>query len=174
MGGALVCAAALVGVVARGAGPSSQGASPVLSHDDVASVPSDVDQGDATPDLSAGDSAGMTRSGAETTFTDLARTTRWVETGDVEQVAAGLLRGYRDGDEVTTLVRAGYVDLLGRVWSCTVRGDGWVDTCVVQGSPASGAGAVTVSSASTEGAVSSKVSVMRFEEGRWADAWLEG
>ncbi len=78
--------------------------------------------------------------------------------GELADVAARLLEGYeRDGG--CSLVRSGYLDLLGRTWSCTVLGDGWVDTCVV-----------------SEGDGSCEVRVVRMErdlveglarEGRW-------
>lgn len=50
----------------------------------------------------------------------------------LQDTAAQLLEEYaRVGKCV--LVRAGYLDLLGNNWSCTVVGDGWVDTVVVRG-----------------------------------------
>lgn len=50
--------------------------------------------------------------------------------GTVEQVATYLLTSYRDAGDCV-LADAGYLDLLGLVWGCVVRGDGWVDVCVV-------------------------------------------
>lgn len=75
--------------------------------------------------------------------------------GGLPSVARSVLEGYRD-DEGTALVRAGYVDLLGRVWSCTVRGQGWVDTCIVQESDGSG---------------ECRVSVIRLEVDEWEESY---
>jgi len=44
--------------------------------------------------------------------------------------ATRLLSSYEErGDCV--LASSGFLDLLGRTWSCTVEGDGWVDVCMV-------------------------------------------
>lgn len=49
----------------------------------------------------------------------------------VPEAAAELVYEYeRRGDCV--LVRSGYLDLSGRVWSMVVEGSGWVDVCIVQ------------------------------------------
>lgn len=51
----------------------------------------------------------------------------------VSEAAADLVREYEQrGDCV--LVRSGYLDLSGRVWSMVVEGSGWVDVCIVQSS----------------------------------------
>lgn len=50
--------------------------------------------------------------------------------GPVDQAATALLASYRDAGSCA-LAQAGYLDLLGQVWGCVVRGDGWVDVCVV-------------------------------------------
>lgn len=50
---------------------------------------------------------------------------------DVASEAAAALAELRDqGDCV--LVRAGYLDLSGRVWGCVVQGDGWSEVRVVR------------------------------------------
>ena len=41
------------------------------------------------------------------------------------------MRAYRDQGDCL-LRRAGYLDLLGDVWSCTVEGPGWVDVVLVR------------------------------------------
>lgn len=51
--------------------------------------------------------------------------------GDVGPVAKRVLAGYEDSSDCV-LARAGYVDLLGGAWSCTVVGEDWVDTVVVR------------------------------------------
>ena len=51
-------------------------------------------------------------------------------TGELADVATGELEAYEEQGNVV-LARAGYLDLTGDVWSCTVLGPGWVDTCVV-------------------------------------------
>lgn len=56
--------------------------------------------------------------------------TRSLVEGDVGQVATRLLVSYRS-EGSCVLAHAGYLDLLGCVWGCVVRGDGWVDICVV-------------------------------------------
>lgn len=49
----------------------------------------------------------------------------------VPEAAAELVYEYEQrGDCV--LVRSGYLDLSGRVWSMVVEGSGWVDVCIVQ------------------------------------------
>ena len=50
----------------------------------------------------------------------------------MQDTAAQLLEEYARAGKCV-LVRAGYLDLLGNNWSCTVVGDGWVDTVVVRG-----------------------------------------
>lgn len=57
----------------------------------------------------------------------------WRETSarDVASEAAAALSELRDqGDCV--LVRAGYLDLSGRVWGCVVQGGGWSEVRVVR------------------------------------------
>lgn len=50
----------------------------------------------------------------------------------VADAATRMLADYQaSGDCV--LADAGYLDLKGRVWSCTVQGAGWVELCMVQG-----------------------------------------
>jgi hypothetical protein len=51
--------------------------------------------------------------------------------GGVGPVAKKVLAGYEDSSDCV-LARAGYVDLLGGAWSCTVVGGDWVDTVVVR------------------------------------------
>lgn len=51
--------------------------------------------------------------------------------GGVGAVARNVLAGYEESSGCV-LVRSGYVDLLGSVWSCTVVGGDWVDTVVVR------------------------------------------
>ena len=48
----------------------------------------------------------------------------------VQEAGRALLESYQEQGSCV-LVRAGYLDLLGQVWECTVLGDGWVDVCVV-------------------------------------------
>ena len=49
----------------------------------------------------------------------------------VPEDAAVLVREYEGRDDCV-LVRSGYLDLSGRVWSMVVEGSGWVDVCLVQ------------------------------------------
>ena len=50
--------------------------------------------------------------------------------GELVDVATAEIEVYEEQVGVV-LARAGYLDLTGDVWSCTVLGPGWVDTCVV-------------------------------------------
>lgn len=61
----------------------------------------------------------------------------------LREEAERLLSAYqRRGD--CLLREAGYLDLLGRVWSCTVQGPGWVDVCFVSEDAGSGGSEVRV------------------------------
>lgn len=51
--------------------------------------------------------------------------------------ASDLLESY-GASGTCSLMRAGYLDLSGKVWSCTVLGEGWVDTCIVRETDAGG------------------------------------
>ncbi|MCH3948340.1 MAG: hypothetical protein LKI67_04520 [Olsenella sp.] len=52
-------------------------------------------------------------------------------TAAVPEAAASLVREY-EGRGDCVLVRSGYLDLSGKVWSMVVEGSGWVDVCIVQ------------------------------------------
>jgi hypothetical protein len=65
--------------------------------------------------------------------------------------ARAVLSAYRD-ERDCALVQAGYIDLLGGTWSCTVQGPGWVDVVVV----------------SADGASASKVTTTRMDVSEWA------
>ena len=56
---------------------------------------------------------------------------RQIVEGDVPDAAEELLRAYQSGGRCT-LAQAGYLDLVGNVWSCTVQGEGWVEVAVVR------------------------------------------
>lgn len=78
------------------------------------------------------------------------KTGSWESERPLVEEAQTILAGYRQrGDCV--LARAGYVDLLGRAWSCVIQGDGWVDVCVVRETDEGG----------------SRVSVSRMEASTW-------
>lgn len=56
------------------------------------------------------------------------------ETGssrDLPTSAAEALDAYQDAG-TCVLVWSGYLDMRGRIWSCMVQGDGWVEICVVR------------------------------------------
>ncbi|MCH4180166.1 MAG: hypothetical protein PHR15_03855 [Atopobiaceae bacterium] len=80
--------------------------------------------------------------------------TRWESADDVGAAASALLEGYRDGSVPAVLVQAGYLDLLGDVWGCTVRGPAWVDVCLV-----------------AEAGGGSSVRVLRMEVDRWEELY---
>jgi len=58
-------------------------------------------------------------------------TKKTVRVGVAAEAAEVLFSYKREGSCV--LVRSGYLDFVGEVWSCIVQGDGWVDLCVVRG-----------------------------------------
>lgn len=80
------------------------------------------------------------------------RTGSWKSGQALEDQAQALLADYRDEGRCV-LAQAGYLDLAGRVWSCVVAGDGWVDLCVVRASEDGG----------------SDVSVQRMEASAWEE-----
>lgn len=79
-------------------------------------------------------------------------TSEWNEDGGLEDVARARLESYRD--EGAVLVRAGYVDLLGRTWGCVVALDGGAEACWVT---------------QADGGGPSHVVVARMEGSRWRD-----
>lgn len=71
---------------------------------------------------------------------------------DIESCATDVLTGYRDARDCV-LVRSGYLDLSGSVWSCTVRRREGVEICFVCQRADGG----------------SDVRVLRMEESEWRD-----
>lgn len=71
--------------------------------------------------------------------------------------ARSVLEGYRDGGDCV-LVQSGYLDLFGRVWSCTVSGGTWVELQVLREVP-DGGGTEVVS--------------VRMDADSWADLDVE-
>ena len=71
---------------------------------------------------------------------------------DIESCATDVLAGYRDARDCV-LVRSGYLDLSGSVWSCTVRHREGVEICFVCQRADGG----------------SDVRVLRMEESEWRD-----
>ena len=57
-------------------------------------------------------------------------TTKAVVPERLEQAACDALSTYKEQRDCV-LVRAGFIDLLGNVWSCTVRGGDWVEIKVM-------------------------------------------
>jgi hypothetical protein len=76
------------------------------------------------------DEAGLTSDGRSVRRTATGTIATWTEEGELPEVASAVLSDYQ-GAGSCVLVHAGYLDLLGNVWGCTVTGDGWVDTCLV-------------------------------------------
>lgn len=62
---------------------------------------------------------------------------------DLAEESSRIVRAYRDRGDCL-LRRAGYLDLLGNVWSCTVEGPGWVDVVWVSASQEGGGSRVRV------------------------------
>ena len=78
------------------------------------------------------------------------------ETGEsLNDAARSVLERYRQ-EEGASLVESGYLDLLGKVWSCTVKGQGWVDTCIVR---------------EGEGAASCTVCVISMNQEEWEESY---
>lgn len=71
---------------------------------------------------------------------------------DIDSCATDVLAGYRDARDCV-LVRSGYLDLSGSVWSCTVRRHEGVEICFVCQRADGG----------------SDVRVLRMEESEWRD-----
>ena len=69
--------------------------------------------------------------------------TRSLVAGDVPSAAEESLREYQS-DGGCVLVQAGYLDLVGDVWSCTVQGDGWVEVTVVRSRVEGGSEVTTI------------------------------
>lgn len=74
---------------------------------------------------------------------------------DVVDVAADLLRGYRDRQDAL-LAYGGWVDLTGNAWGCVVQGPGWVEVRLVSAEGSTGG---------------SKVETIRMEVSEWRDAY---
>lgn len=72
--------------------------------------------------------------------------------------ASSLLSSY-EGREGCVLREAGFLDLFGNAWTCTVQGPGWVDVCLVSGT---GTG---------EGRSGSDVRVVHMEADEWERAY---
>ena len=71
----------------------------------------------------------------------------------VQEAATELVCQYEQrGDCV--LVRSGYLDLSGRVWSMVVEGSGWVDVCIVQ----------------SAGSGTSETKVMHMDAAEWGES----
>lgn len=73
----------------------------------------------------------------------------------LSETATELLRGYEQRGGCI-LARAGYLDLLGRAWGCTVVSGGRVETCLVR------------EDGRTGGCV---VSVIEMDEGAWSESY---
>ena len=75
----------------------------------------------------------------------------------VADEARSVLSAYRDAHDCV-LVQAGYLDLLGGTWSCTVQGPGWVDVVVVGADGSSGSRVTTTRMGVSEWAASAAAS----------------
>ena len=86
---------------------------------------------------------------------DLCETRSYETRSDVVETSRKLLADYRDAGDCV-LVRAGYLDLLGSTWSCTVSFGDSVEVCVV---------------AEAASGDSCEVRVLRMEVRRWEEAY---
>ena len=117
----VVVCAVIAGVVAN-RWEAPVGADNVASSD--AALGANSSGGAADSGGQMGLSAGNAETGGEDSGEASGTTT-------VPEMAANLVREYEQrGDCV--LVRSGYLDLSGRVWSMVVEGSGWVEVCIVQ------------------------------------------
>lgn len=120
----------------------------------------DGDDPEGRPVASSPPSAGeATTGGSETSPDDDAASLpqgRYECAQDIEQTASELLVRYRDAGGFA-LAQAGYLDLLGNVWSCTVQGRDWVDVCFVRQLDAG----------------RSEVEVVRMRADEWGDSYGE-
>jgi hypothetical protein len=128
-----------------------EGASPVTAPATVGAA-----GGSGTSRGDGADAAPVYGDPADATDGSVGDVTRWETADDVGAAASALLEGYRDGSVPAVLVQAGYLDLLGNVWGCTVRGPAWVDVCLV-----------------AEAAEGSSVRVLRMEVARWEELYGE-
>ena len=113
-------------VVAIAAGVLSGRRAPVVEVSDGSpsvSVTLTGSSGDAKSSEDKGTSAGEGEPGGEAFESS--------DLSGVPEEAAVLVREYEGRDDCV-LVRSGYLDLSGRVWSMVVEGSGWVDVCLVQ------------------------------------------
>lgn len=116
-----------------GVDPSAREESAAPSGEDQGLLSAPTSSEDGTPDAASGTSR---------------------QSGDVQQVATRLLASYRDAGNCV-LASSGYLDLFGSVWGCVVRGDRWVDICIVS---------------ETEEGSSCEVRVMRLDEDEVAES----
>ncbi len=118
--------------------------------DDDGAVP--LDEGAASTRAGAADPSlaadagippdGPSAADASAADADAPPVTRRVSSLGMCEEAQSVLSSYRERGGCV-LARAGYVDLMGRVWSCTVQGDGWVDVVVVRSGEEGGGSVVT-------------------------------
>lgn len=81
--------------------------------------------------------------------------TTYETTDELPQTASDLVCKYRDAKDCV-LRSAGYLDVLGNVWSCIVEGPGWVDLCIVN-----------------EGRGGCEVEVVRMEVADWKESYAK-
>ena len=110
-----------------------------------ASCPGEVPQADGWPGEGTSFPGGVSAGGDGTKS--------WGSERPLAEEAQTILVDYRQRKDCV-LVHAGYVDLVGRAWSCVIQGDGWVDICVVRETDEGG----------------SQVSVSRIENSMWEES----
>lgn len=128
--------ALLAAVVAPHVLPSGGGDSTVPHAEETAPAREDA------ADPSSADEPAVPSEGSGAADAGPSSATRRVSPLDMREEARSVLSSYQD-ERDCVLARAGYVDLMGRVWSCTVQGDGWVDVCVVRSGEEGGGSVVT-------------------------------
>lgn len=156
-----LAALAVAACVLGEAGAGSAVPAPVSMADSSGEVPAGGDSGGAA-DGEAGGSGEPDAPGAPGGVDGLVAEAggsavprrEWSVDEGVSRAAGDLLENYAARGD-TTLAHAGWLDLLGSVWGCTVVGPGWVDLCFVE----------------RQGEDASRVSVLRMEVDQWREAY---
>ncbi len=151
-----VAAAALLALALALAWPALSGLFPTAT-----TVPADRPSGGSSAAAGGGDSEKSASSpGADSgPGEDVPAAGVWRRQSElaVADEARSVLSAYRDAHDCV-LVQAGYLDLLGGTWSCTVQGPGWVDVVVVGADGSSGSRVTTTRMGVSEWAASAAAS----------------
>lgn len=147
---AVACAVVLLALVAalcasrdRGAAPVGGGPSAGAEGAAAPEAPPEGSDGGAGAVAGPWGSSGPSAEDAGEGDDGLASVSERSSDLDLAEESSRIVRAYRDRGDCL-LRRAGYLDLLGNVWSCTVEGPGWVDVVWVSASQGGGGSRVRV------------------------------